>query len=86
MSESLEALETLQRHRYGTLENFDNKLSIIEKELKALEIINTKEVNVALLKNPCVSLKEYNVIIKDQIGKPFRLTKEEYDLLKEELL
>lgn len=37
MSKGLKALKELQRHHYGTLEEFDKKLSIIEEELKDFE-------------------------------------------------
>ena len=60
-------------------ENLNEYANIIKKELKALEIIKEKRVNVRFLIS-CKTLKEYNDVISDH------LTKEEYDLLKEVLL
>ena len=61
-----------------------------EKKLKAFEIINKKEVNIAVLKI-CFTLKEYNRYILNnylnkEIVEELSLTQEEFDLLKEELL
>lgn len=56
---------------------------IIEKSLKALEIIKKKKVNVELL-HICVSVEEYNMEILPYGNMP--LTQEEYNLLKEVLL
>ena len=57
---------------------------IIEKELKAFEIIKKKEVNVNMLKasySPIFSDEYYN----GNVSEKRNLNKEEYDLLKEEL-
>lgn len=51
------------------------------RNLKALEIIKTKEIDIRLF-NDCPSLDEYNNWASDES----QLTKEEYDLLKEVLL
>lgn len=72
------------------------KLKIIEKELKALEIINNKQVDIALLKKSKNAV-EYNglrmIMFKKQAEKDYSgtlikygLDQEEYDLLKEVLL
>ena len=55
---------------------------IVEKELKALEIIKEKEVNVYDFKE-YESKYEYNKHTKEEFQE---LTQEEYDLLKEVLL
>ena len=58
---------------------------IIEQELKALEIIKSKELNIHAL---LLHLKRfdspsgYNVLV----GNKYKITQEEYDLLKEVLL
>ena len=86
MSKELEALERL--YCAGRLDldyvlngkqNQDYK--IIEKALKALEIIKNKEVNVFVLLHSG-NLKIYNDIVEDNR----KLTQEKYDLLKEVLL
>lgn len=58
-------------------------IDTIEKELKALEIIIKKNVNIFLFKTEGCTLKIYNTIV---ILKEHHLTQEEYDLLKEVLL
>lgn len=58
-----------------------NSFEIIEKALKALEIIKNKEVNVFVLLHSG-NLKIYNDIVEDNR----KLTQEKYDLLKEALL
>ena len=88
MSKGLEALCYLDDIAHGrkmSLDPHELKL-IIEKELKALEIIKKKTVNmISLLSsigwhNP----SHYN----DSVGCPIgcELTQEEYDLLKEVLI
>lgn len=86
MSKELEALERL--YCAGRLDldyvlngkqNQDYK--IIEKALKALEIIKNKQVNVFVLLHSG-NLKIYNDIVEDNR----KLTQEKYDLLKEVLL
>ena len=66
-------------------ENYDYTAYIkLAKELKALEIIKTKEINIHAL---LLHLKRfdkpdgYNVLV----GEKYKLTQEEYDLLKEVL-
>ena len=81
----LEALERIKKHTlsydgdvYKTLTNSREMqvedLDIIEKALKALEIIKTKKVAIKYVcGEPCLTPQSY-------------LTDEEYDLLKEVLL
>ena len=88
MSKGFRALRKLQRGQYGTREQFDNQLSIIEKELKALEIIKNKGICLPALKLTASfdkdNLKEYNKICVKHYTLP--LTQKEYDLSKEVLL
>ena len=87
MSKELEALDRL--YCAGRLDldyvldgkqNQDYK--IIEKALKALEIIKEKGVNVGLLSR-CANAERYN---KGMCYESRYLTQEEYELLKEVLL
>lgn len=89
MSKELEALDRL--YCAGRLDldyvlngkqNQDYK--IIEKALKALEIIKNKQVNVCYLFQ-CKSLRQYNFIYKGTNQSELCLTQEEYDLLREAL-
>ena len=57
---------------------YKDKLDAIEKELKALEIINVKTVNVMYFKGSA-SLEEYN----SHHATWHKLTQDEFDLLKE---
>lgn len=74
MSKELEALNKIA-YRYG----YDENIKIIEKSLKALEIIKNKQVNVFLLHS--VDLETYNDMIADNRY----LTQEEFNVLKEVL-
>ena len=84
----MKALEALKRLKQETcpatyMPDF-NKIEccdIVEKALKALDIINKKNVWVYHLKQ-CNSLEEYNNEFIDEL----HITQEEYDLLKEVLL
>lgn len=93
----LEALERIgkcdlhsEREDYYFLKNvYVNEYKTIKKELKALEIIKEKKVDVGVLtyvitisSNP---LKDYNETIWED-EKENRLTQEQFDLLKEVLL
>lgn len=62
----------------------NNSFEIIEKALKALEIIKNKQVNVRYLFQ-CKSLRQYNFIYEGTNQSELCLTEEEYDLLKEAL-
>ena len=83
----LEALKNIKREAgtpyFSTLYDIDmwrEDFAIVEKELKALEIIKSKKVNVIIFQG-CNDLKEYNkYLIKWK-----RLTEEEFILLKEVL-
>ena len=76
MSKGLEALQEIIK--YNAL--IDEDLDIIEKELKALEIIKTKRVDVELWR--FTSNRDYynKLVCEDR-----QLTEEEHDLLKEVL-
>ena len=78
MSKELDALESIRKDiRYYSL--FVERLDIIEKSLKALEIIKNKELNIYFVKK--LSLEDFNFQCRyDQ-----QLTQDEYDLLKEVL-
>ena len=70
---------------------FDNYvIPVIEKELKALEIIKTKNVDIFFLINSCDEVDKYNEEIIDNTmyycySNCRKLTQEEFDLLKEAL-
>ena len=76
MSRGLEALKEMRKYGAVMIPNCE----IIEKELKALEIIKNKKVDVLSLLCGC-NFDDYNRP-QEEKGK---LTKEEYDLLKEVL-
>ena len=80
MSKGLEALECIKM-AYEDREY----MPIIEKELKALEIIKNKNVDIAILKNT-ENVEQYNNTILLFFKCSKELTQEEYDLLKEVLL
>ena len=89
MSKELEALEKIVDTYY--IDNMDKEISIIEKALKALEIIKEKNVNIRALKSwnktykGKLTYQNYLDILEDcDLGE--KLTQEEYDLLKEVLL
>ena len=89
MSKELEALNKIVDTYY--IDNMDKEISIIEKALKALEIIKEKNVNIRALKSWNKTYKgklkyqNYLDILEDcDLGE--KLTQEEYDLLKEVLL
>ena len=71
---ALKRLETLEEEK----QSFDRQL---EKKLKALEIIKEKQVDVFIFLHSG-DLETYNDMVEDNR----KLTQEEYDLLKEELL
>lgn len=84
MSKSLLAFEEIYTQIYVSSEN-TKRIELIENELKALEIIKNKEINIHAL---LIHLKRfdspegYNVLV----GEKYKLTQEEYELLKEVLL
>ena len=57
----------------------------VYKQVKALEIIRNKKVDVWSL-GICYSLKNYHYVISAKHYPELKLTQEEYDLLKEVLL
>lgn len=77
MSKELESLNKIA-YSYG----YDENIKIIEKSLKALDIIKKKEVNVFVLLHSG-NLKIYNDYCC--YNEKEQLTQEEYDLLKEVL-
>jgi len=88
MSKGLEALENIKREAgtpyFSILYDIDmwrEDFATIEKELKALEIIKEKNVNVSWLKTS-PNLSRYNLAV----GTNQALKRNEYDLLKEVLL
>lgn len=94
MSKGLEALKYLDEHNLNWHENPTKRyVAIIKKELKALEIIKKKKVNVGCFIECCLflSYEEYikqwgnwhEHIFKNISGEV--LTQEEFNLLKEEL-
>ena len=88
MSKGLKALESLvDTMPFAFIEtNSMREIKIIEKELKALEIIKNKKVNMISLQS---SIEWHNPShYNDSVGCPVgcELTQEEYDLLKEVLL
>lgn len=95
MSKGLEALERLKMfpiyqeikripQQFRDKESINTDLSIIEKELKALEIIKKKVLVIPFLILH-LSLNDLNGYNKE-MDKKHKLTQEEYDLLKEVLL
>ena len=83
MNETLKAWERLKK---GIDTNvwecgYWDDIELIEKELKALEIIKKKQVQINRL-NRSHSAKQYNLYLP----KEMHLTQEEYDLLKEVLI
>lgn len=89
MSKGLEALkEAKDRNGLPLNQNFapitEKEIAIIEKELKALEIIRNKNISIECLKRAIrkEGLEWYNRLCPYQLEK---LTQEEFDLLKEVL-
>ena len=82
--EAFEEIKAVMSKLFGDVEKCNKSLDIIEKELKALEIIKEKRVNAIILfhysnyKTPF----KYNRCIMDHDR---QLTQKEYDLLKEVL-
>lgn len=83
MSKGLEALEYIGHFTCFRNGCYKDKLNAIENELKALDIIRKKNVNIKGIKLG-VSAGVYNVLYagKDE----WHLTQEEYELLEYELL
>lgn len=83
MNKGLEELKKIEyKWQYGVF-TFIPNFEIIEKELKALEIIKEKQANVSALLE-LDNLQQYNDYC-DIVSGCKKLTQEEYDLLKEVL-
>lgn len=83
MLKGLRELKELQKHHYGTLDEFDRKLSIIEKELKALEIIKKFAKSITLQYIFCDDLVIL-IVGGDEFEWQYKCSsQEEWDLLKE---
>ena len=88
MSKGLEALERIKNWELfidfeidtNGMEEFGEEIKIIEKELKAFDIIKQKQVNVKCIMSGW-GLGKYNSYKSHE-----KLTEEEYDLLREVLL
>lgn len=78
----LGALEKVRKARFMFAIDNQQACDVIEKELKALEIIKNKEINITLLKES-EEIEDYNCCC---LLTSVELTQEEYDLLKEVLL
>lgn len=78
--EEIKTLRTVNKREFDNDKNINKSLDIIEKELKALEIIKNKSVMVFLLK-VCKNINEYN----EHTSSVDELTQEEFVLLKEVL-
>ena len=93
MSKGLEVLEKAKKRNGLPLNQefapiTEKEIEIIEKELKALEIIKEKKVNVSLLFNTGNHWDYNDHVIRSQIylnSNSKCLTQEEYNLLKEVL-
>lgn len=71
----------------NTTKHFIKCADTIEKELKALEIIKEKNVDVIYLHYECNCLEDYNEYNQTcELDKDEYLTQEEYNLLKEVVL
>lgn len=89
MSKGLEALKEIKEDaQKGFFSKEDwERTDIIKKELKALEIIKKKDVDIGLLREE--TLESYNDIIRERYNNTeteLTLTQEEYELLNEVLL
>lgn len=81
MSKGLEALKFLRRNYCILKRERESACNIIEKELKALEILIRKNINLWIFKNT----NSYRAYIEG-CHLHEQCSKEEYDLLKEVLL
>ena len=82
MNKGLEALNEIREIVHGyNLPSIDKEANIIETELKRLEIIKNKEVNVFIFLHSG-DLETYN----DMVENNRKLIQAEFDLLKEVLL
>lgn len=79
MTKGLEALEKIKTQSLNVIE-VDKCLSIIEKELRVLEIIKTKNVDISYFRR-CRTVFDYN----EYFYAHDKLMKSEFDLLLEVL-
>lgn len=81
--EEIKTLRTLNQRYFDNDKNVNNSYDIIEKELKALEIIKNKRVDVYDLMGEacCDNVNSFNYGLLEE----FCLTQQEFDLLKEVL-
>ena len=90
MSKELEALYEIKNGTSYVVSNeivndYEKEFDILEKELKALEIIKEKTINIVILRC-CEILEEYNsIIITKYNGKKHLINEQEFELLKEVL-
>lgn len=87
MNKGFEALERLvccDEELGYSIECFDRDLNIVKKELRALEIIKEKGIDVEAFKN-YQTVIAYNWSIRFERYKRKELIQEEFDLLKEML-
>ena len=83
MSKELEIIKKWKSQIYWNKDfGWEEELEIIEKSLKALEIIKEKRCDIYLLME-CERLEHYNE--NDYLSSDQALTQEEFDLLKEVL-
>lgn len=86
MSKGLKALERIKGFMSQNCKHWKQDTGYIEQELKAFEIIKEKEIDIGSLvyyiKNSNHALAFYNGGV---VNEKKKLTKEEFDLLKEEL-
>jgi hypothetical protein len=80
MNRGLEALKQYRNNHQGVNVYADELLDIIEKSLKALELIETKRINIEYIKC-CETYEQYKTIC----SYAYEITKEEFDFLKEAL-
>ena len=86
MTKGLKALKEYRAQQQGVNVYADELLDIVEKELKALDIIIDKKVNMSLLylQDTCQDYNDHIVrMLATTASKT--LTQEKYDLLKEVL-
>ena len=83
MSKGLEALKYFSSEIKCWYPDIVEYKKTIEKELKALEIIKKKEVNVNTLINRIIGAIEPLEFYNEKVSENLKLTQEEFDLLKE---
>ena len=88
MSKGLEALGKVRKAKYMFAVDNQQACDIIEQELKALEIINKKDVHITLIKN-CENADQYNrgllATMNKTTAKKYVLNVEQFTTVKETL-